>query len=355
MKIALISTRYPDSSNPGCYVFVHERVRSYQREGHDVVVFSRGTASCGDDYTYEGVGVRRGGVRETAALIRMYEPDVVVDHAPNPKFSSWLHPLLHRQFPVISWFHGFEVMRSPFYPEALWQTWLKLLVNRICLRRDAGWVGVSQWMVDEAARNTGFSSRRFNVIPNGIDTDLFPYEPRTFDECRLVSLRNFVRKYGLQLSIPVLNELKYDYDIYGQGTDAQLSELSRMNSSPNTAIHRVRLSHGEIPNLYRRFNVFLAPSLEEAQGIAMMEAMATGMPVIATRVGGIPEFVRDEIDGFLCSPSIDGLTDALQRFLALDSAAKMAMGRAAHEQSGRYSMEAMKRRELDYLAGQVAA
>jgi glycosyltransferase involved in cell wall biosynthesis len=57
-----------------------------------------------------------------------------------------------------------------------------------------------------------------------------------------------------------------------------------------------------MPELYDRFGYFVAPSRVEAQGVAMCEAMACGLPVIATNVGGIPEFVKNEENGLLIPP-----------------------------------------------------
>jgi glycosyltransferase involved in cell wall biosynthesis len=57
-----------------------------------------------------------------------------------------------------------------------------------------------------------------------------------------------------------------------------------------------------MPHFLDGFGFFLAPSRREGQGVAMCEAMACGMPVIATRVGGIPEFVKDGFNGLLIPP-----------------------------------------------------
>jgi glycosyltransferase involved in cell wall biosynthesis len=76
-------------------------------------------------------------------------------------------------------------------------------------------------------------------------------------------------------------------------------------------------------------DVFVLPSHWEGQPIAILEAMATGLPVVATQVGAIPDVVRDGIDGLLVAPhDVDALTAALRRVLT-DVSARRAMGAAA--------------------------
>jgi glycosyltransferase involved in cell wall biosynthesis len=75
--------------------------------------------------------------------------------------------------------------------------------------------------------------------------------------------------------------------------------------------------HDEIPLWMNACDVLCLPSLNEGLPNAALEAMACGLPVVASRVGGIPEIVRDGVNGFLVPPSNpDALADALRRALA---------------------------------------
>jgi len=83
----------------------------------------------------------------------------------------------------------------------------------------------------------------------------------------------------------------------------------------------------------RSAGVYALPSRSEGQPIGIMEAMASGLPVVATRVGGVPDMVRDGEDGFLVDPAnAEALADALVKLL--DSAElRRSMGRSGRERA----------------------
>ena len=74
----------------------------------------------------------------------------------------------------------------------------------------------------------------------------------------------------------------------------------------------------ELEAAFAAADVFVLPSVHEPFGIVALEAMARGIPLIASNVGGLPDFVRDGKNGFLFDPSApDGLVAAFDRLVAL--------------------------------------
>ena len=69
----------------------------------------------------------------------------------------------------------------------------------------------------------------------------------------------------------------------------------------------------DVAGYYRLFDAFLLPSVNEGTPVSAIEALASGTPVVATRVGGVPDVVRDGVDGFLVEP---GDTEAAAERLA---------------------------------------
>jgi glycosyltransferase involved in cell wall biosynthesis len=87
----------------------------------------------------------------------------------------------------------------------------------------------------------------------------------------------------------------------------------------------------EVAGYYRLFDAFLLPSVNEGTPVSAIEALASGTPVVATRVGGVPDVVRDGTDGFLFEPGdVDAAAARLAR-LAADRALRAALGSAGRE------------------------
>lgn len=107
-------------------------------------------------------------------------------------------------------------------------------------------------------------------------------------------------------------------------------------------------ARNDMPGVYASLDVLVLPSLIEATPMCLLEAMAAGRPVIATRVGSVPEVVLPDITGLLLEPGdAGGLAEAILRLLNdLDLARRMGeQGRAHVEQ--RFSAQAMARAYID--------
>ncbi|MEM1550700.1 MAG: glycosyltransferase family 4 protein, partial [Candidatus Bathyarchaeia archaeon] len=97
----------------------------------------------------------------------------------------------------------------------------------------------------------------------------------------------------------------------------------------------------EVQKLYWEASVFVMPSLSEAFGVAILEAMASGTPVVATRVGGIPELVEHNVNGLLVEPNnYKALAEAILTVLEnTDIAARL--GQQGRITAQRFGLEQM--------------
>jgi glycosyltransferase involved in cell wall biosynthesis len=87
----------------------------------------------------------------------------------------------------------------------------------------------------------------------------------------------------------------------------------------------------EVAGFYRLFDAFFLPSVNEGTPVSAIEALATGTPVVANRVGGVPDVVRDGIDGFLVEPGdVEGAAERLEA-LARDPGLRTRLGEAGRE------------------------
>jgi glycosyltransferase involved in cell wall biosynthesis len=149
--------------------------------------------------------------------------------------------------------------------------------------------------------------------------------------CRLVRLKGLVdliRAVALLcLEFPTLR-----LEIAGTGPQREdlEGEVERLGLTGRVCFLGWQRNLGPI---FRRWDIFAMPSLEEGFGMAALEAMADGLPVVATSVGGLPEVVEDGQTGYLVPPSnVTALTRRL-RLLILDPKRRRAMGAAGRERA----------------------
>jgi len=116
----------------------------------------------------------------------------------------------------------------------------------------------------------------------------------------------------------------------------------------------------DVGNYLAAFDLFIYPSRHEGLGSILLDAMASGLPVVATRAGGIPEIVAEPAGGLLCAvDDIAALTAAVLQLRA-DEDLRVRMGRTNRERARDYAPEAMTRRYIELYrelipAGKAAA
>ncbi|PZU38859.1 MAG: glucosyl transferase [Microbacterium sp.] len=114
--------------------------------------------------------------------------------------------------------------------------------------------------------------------------------------------------------------LDVDVEIVGGGDQRKhLEQLAEQLGIADRVVFHGRVDDDELRRIYTRASVFAMPSVAELQSIATMEAMASGLPVVAADAMALPHLVREGDNGYLFDPaSIDELTAALTRVLTAD-------------------------------------
>jgi len=362
MRIALLAPGYPSPEAPHEYAFVHARARLYQPRGHDVHVFRPGGSA---RWTIDGIPVASDAGDELRKTIEAFRPDVLAVHAPSFRTIPIARRIACRQ---VSWVHGHEALwslrRVHYAQGAAARAWkavklvplnvIQLALIREFLPTQASVVFVSRWMKEAAERHTIRRVPNAVLIPNPVDIDAFTYRYDPANRAKGVSVRSFnSTKYGIDVAIrafafPGAGELT----IVGRGPlERQFRTLlSRTGSRAKLDVRSV--PHPDMPGLLAGYGFFVAASRVEAQGVAMCEAMACGLPIVATRAGGIPEFVEDGREGFLVPvDDAPALAAAVERLLA-DPERQLAMSHRARERMvDQCAPNVVITRELRVLAG----
>lgn len=176
-----------------------------------------------------------------------------------------------------------------------------------------------------------FGSKDIVTIPNWIDTDLF--KPRqklsSHKPFRLLYIGNWSRRKGVDLLPLVMRRLGPGFELHF-ATGTRLKNISR--DLPANMINLGELRHAEeVICAYQAADALLFPSRLEGFSLAVLEAQACGIPVIAATISSLPELVIDGITGILCpSDDVEAFATAA-RTLASNPALRKTMSEAARE------------------------
>lgn len=156
------------------------------------------------------------------------------------------------------------------------------------------------------------------VIPNGVDVEKFSTKISSEERQRIRSTNGFFDsdvvivtasrlslKNAVDDMIRSLEHLPENYTllIAGIGEDEEmLKKLVEEKKVASRVVFLGKKSHDELPAILQASDIFCRPSLSEGLGNSFLEAMAAGLPIIGTPVGGIPDFLTDGETGVFCEP-----------------------------------------------------
>ena len=292
MRILLVSQMYPGPDAPDLGTFVAQVERELVARGHEVELAVLDTRS-GGKLRYLTLA------RKTLAAAR---PDVVYAHFLVP---AGLIASLAGRAPLVVTAHGRDVRNIGAIPGVAAAT-------RLVVRRAAAVICVSRYLQRELETKLPDARGKVDVVSSGVDRERFavaeapPGPPGFLCVGALDERKNVVR-------------LADAFARLGEGTltfagDGPLR--SRLEGREGVRLLG-RVPHDDVPQLLAECRVLAQPSLVEPLGQALLEAMACGRSVVATRIGGPPEFVPPEA-GVLVDPlDLDDLARGLEQAAAL--------------------------------------
>lgn len=352
MRILFLNSEYPPVG-AGAGNATANLARLMVQMGDEVIVITSAFERLPKDEVIEGVRILRGPARRGRAdrsavleqtifiagaayrsllLMREFKPDAVLAFFGLPSGAvAWLLKITFG-IPYVVSLRGGDV--PGFRPYDFW-LYHKIAAGmlRVIWHGADAVVANSAGLCDLARAFDGTIDIR--VVPNGVDLKRFPTFDRNWASPRILSVARIVHQKGLDLAATALaglKDLEWEWIVAGDGPELpQLQSMIRKSGLDERVRFLGWTEKQELEGEYAKANLFLFPSRDEGMPNAVLEAMASGLPVIATRIAGNEELVLDGETGVLVPiESAEAVEEALRRLLA-DGSERQRLGRAGRE------------------------
>ncbi len=267
------------------------------------------------------------------------ELDLVHVHYAIPHATSaWISRemmLPGRELPIVTTLHGTDITLVGLHPSFH-------SITRFSILRSQGLTAVSEYLRDETVRDFGVPRERIRVIPNFVDTERYE---RSREPCHRWTLAPGGEKIVMHVSnFRAVKRVTDVVEVFARLARTVRARLIMIGDGPDRprALERIEElgledrvlflgKHVAVDELLRCCDLFLLPSESESFGLAALEAMACGSPVVASRSGGLAEVVADGVSGHLLPVGdVDAMGDAAVAILS-DQATWRGMSAAARE------------------------
>ena len=367
----ILTNIYPRYDNLYRNMFVHERVRQYVKQGHEVQVFCLNDRVAEEIWQFEGqnvFSVHSPGLdlalrdMRTVCVHFLSAPmwDVLKNHLQHTRLLIWLHGFeIHPYTRRLFLYDGavpLEAIKASEERKKLWQE-----VFAKAEEADIRFICVSQSFEKEIAEDYDltpeYCQRHFSVIHNHVDEDCFRYREKTVeDRLHLITIRPYSSPaYANDLTVKCIEELakrpffkELQFSVYGDGVlfDDITAPLRQYE---NVTVEKRFLTHAEIATVYARHGVLLVPSRCDSQGVSRDEGMHAGLVPVTTAVSAIPEFCDKSCAVLVSAEDYTAMADGIE-MLYRNPDLYLQMSKAASETSHRNTcFDATLKKEIDLI------
>jgi glycogen(starch) synthase len=385
MRVLLISSSYPPVLG-GLQSVAHTLARNLIQRGHDVqVVTNRYPRSLPAKEVLDGVSVHRwlfltpdlGHLRERrpdlflaslyffpstlfrlTRLMRTFRPEVVNIHFPDAQvpFVHWLRRWF--DFRLVVSLHGHEIERWFLdEPSSIVHRPSSMLRRLRSILQEANAVtACSHYLLSKAIQLESSVAEKGRIIQNGIDAERFKDEtsyphPRPY----ILAYGRLTYQKGFDMLLSAFAQVaqgnpKVDLIIAGDGQEREALQSQARGLELDRRVHFFgRATPKEVVQLLNGCLFVVVPSRSDTFGITALEALAAGKPVLATRVGGLPELLDGSVHR-LVEPAVDALVEGLGEWLARHSEIKM-LGERNRDRAVKYAWPQVVKRYLEAYSG----
>lgn len=256
-------------------------------------------------------------------FIQAFHPDVIHVHF------AFAHPIIYsipNSIPMITSFWGSDLVPLP--GKSFSDKFLKY--PKLYVQRSQAVTLTSRYLFGIFDKLFHNSKTPVRVIPFGVDTELFSPAQRQNQKPVVVGFaRAFMRHYGfldlLEACEPLMKEGLIVLKVAGNGEEEirYKQEVARRELTKYIEFVGRITPVTNMPNFYRSLDIFASPSHRESFGVAALEASSCGLPVVATKVGGLLETIENGVTGVLVSAEdISELRKAIRQLAESESLRK---------------------------------
>ncbi len=290
----------------------------------------------------------QGCIRAVRRALRAIQPDIVHgqgterDCALSAVFSGLPNVLtIHGNMRLVA-----RIERSPLFSYG----WIAARLERIAIPRSRGVICITRYTQQAVAS----LARRTWVVPNGVDASFFDMVTEPDDSGTILCVGNVgVRKNQnafIRALEPLAGECRFRLVFLGQPApnSSYGNEFEQLVARHPWCEYRGFAGRDSLKAMMKTAALVALPSLEDNCPMVLLEAMAAGVPVVAARVGGVPDLVEDGATGLLCDPLDPVSMRSSVKRLLLDLPAAGALARAARQRAlERFHPRIIARRHLE--------
>lgn len=362
IRILVLSSMYPKDINSISGVFIHHQLKALQKEGCKIKVISPvpyvpKILSFNTKYkkykqipkyiNYDGVPVYYpryfrlpgkwfGGIscytiyygikKVINSIITEFKPHIFQVYTATP--DGYVGLILRKKYniPLICSFRGSDINSYPKYNKLTYY-----LTKKVILESDQ--ITAVSNALKIVAEGIGKPKKEIQVVYNGCDSKMFSYNKKerlrirkelriSLKKLVIIFVGSLVKSKGIFELLTAFIKLNYKYTnlyliLIGNVPDRTvLDKIISSNYINNKICLLGEIPQNEIPYWLSASDIFVFPTYNEGLPNAIMEAMACGLPVVATEIGGIPEVVKDGENGILIDKkNVKSIVHSLEKLI----------------------------------------